>query len=53
MEVGSANNYSLGSADRASLNSERLGMRKSEGLGIQPAIPGISPREIAGEAPDC
>lgn len=53
MEVGRTNNYSLGSPDRASLNSERLGTRKSEGSGIQPAIPGISLWEIIRGALDC
>lgn len=42
IEVGSANNYSLSNADRAVLNSEGLSKRKSEGSGIQDAIPGIS-----------
>lgn len=50
MEVGRANNYSFGSADRTALNSERPGMRKSEGSGIQPAIPGISLGKLQGSS---
>lgn len=52
IEVGSANNYSSSNADRAALNSACLGMRKSEGWGIQDAIPGISLGKLHG-ALDC